>query len=242
MTVPQPNFVPPRPMPSPGPAPRPQMPVQQAKPSPSLLQRWRVPAIVGVAGLAVGAALAGGIAEGVTIPKWKGQVAAVAAGRDDALVQVEQLTGERDDLKGERDDLKSQLTTSQAKANKAENELAEERAALDSRSAALDTRASEVEAAEKAVAEREAAVTRTEKAVEASKITEGTWTVGRDVKAGKYVVDSPVNDTCYWAIYKSGTNGGVIIENDIVTGGRPTVSLKEGQDFTTQRCGSWIPA
>jgi hypothetical protein len=44
---------------------------------------------------------------------------------------------------------------------------------------------------------------------------------------------------CFWGIYKSGTNGAEIIANDVVTGGRPTVTLKTGQDFDSSRCGRW---
>lgn len=70
-------------------------------------------------------------------------------------------------------------------------------------------------------------------------IKEGIWTVGRDIEPGTYTTAKEVLGDCYWSITKSGTNGGDIIENDIVNGGRPTVTLSEGQDFTTSRCGGW---
>lgn len=70
-------------------------------------------------------------------------------------------------------------------------------------------------------------------------IDEGVWTVGLDVPAGTYRVTAPVDDDCYWAITKSGSNGEDIIANDIVSGGRPTVTLKKGQDFESARCGTW---
>ena len=70
-------------------------------------------------------------------------------------------------------------------------------------------------------------------------IEEGTWTVGEDFPAGTYKLQTAVTSTCYWGIYKSGTNQGTIIENDIVTGGRPTVTLKRGQDFESS-CGTWV--
>ena len=70
-------------------------------------------------------------------------------------------------------------------------------------------------------------------------IEEGSWTVGEDFPAGTYKLAAPATSTCYWGIYKSGTNQGTIIENDIVTGGRPTVTLKRGQDFKSD-CGTWV--
>jgi hypothetical protein len=72
-----------------------------------------------------------------------------------------------------------------------------------------------------------------------SDITEGTWTVGVDIKPGTYRVITAVDQQCYWSITKSGTNGDDIVANDIVTGGRPTVKLKKGQDFTNTGCGDW---
>lgn len=70
-------------------------------------------------------------------------------------------------------------------------------------------------------------------------IEDGTWVVGEDIPAGTYKVNQPVGDTCYWAITKSGSNGGSIIQNDLVQGGRPKVTIKKGQDFETARCGTW---
>lgn len=70
-------------------------------------------------------------------------------------------------------------------------------------------------------------------------IEEGTWTVGEDFPAGTYKLRDAATSMCYWGIYKSGTNQGTIIENDIVTGGRPTVTLKRGQDFDSN-CGTWV--
>lgn len=70
-------------------------------------------------------------------------------------------------------------------------------------------------------------------------ISEGSWTVGRDIKPGTYTTIETVGDSCYWKISTSGSNGDDIIANDIVTGGRPTVTLSEGHDFQTSRCGTW---
>lgn len=71
-------------------------------------------------------------------------------------------------------------------------------------------------------------------------IEEGIWTVGQDIVPGKYRVATPLSGECYWSITKTGTNGDDIIANDIPTGGRPQVTLRKGQDFETNGCGSWV--
>lgn len=73
----------------------------------------------------------------------------------------------------------------------------------------------------------------------ATVIEEGDWVVGTDIAAGTYRTIQPVTSTCYWGIYKAGTNKGTIIQNDIVTGGRPTVVLKNGQEFSNSGCGTF---
>lgn len=74
----------------------------------------------------------------------------------------------------------------------------------------------------------------------APSVDDGTWTVGIDLPAGTYRTTAVVSSDCYWGIYKSGTNGNDIIANDIPGGGRPTVTVKAGQDFRTARCGTWV--
>jgi hypothetical protein len=76
--------------------------------------------------------------------------------------------------------------------------------------------------------------------VPVSAISEGVWLVGSDIKAGTYRTIDPVMGDCYWEIGKPGTTA--IIDNDIVTGGRPTVVLRSGQQFTTRDCGDWARA
>lgn len=68
-------------------------------------------------------------------------------------------------------------------------------------------------------------------------ISDGTWTVGEDFPAGTYRVNNAPGD-CYWSIYKSGTNQSDIIDNHLGAGNL-RVTLKAGQDFETQRCGTW---
>lgn len=70
-------------------------------------------------------------------------------------------------------------------------------------------------------------------------IQDGTWTVGEDFPAGTYSATA-ADGTCYWAIYKSGQNQSLdsVVQNHL-GGGHLTVTLKAGQDFETERCGTW---
>jgi hypothetical protein len=92
---------------------------------------------------------------------------------------------------------------------------------------------------EKAVSARESSATSVEAVAESNAISDGTWTVGVDIKPDTYRTKEAVSAMCYWEITRSGTNGGDIVENDIVNGGRPTVTIRNGQDFKSERCGDW---
>lgn len=96
-----------------------------------------------------------------------------------------------------------------------------------------------VKTADAAVKKREEAITAAEKTQAANTIKEGTWTVGVDLEPGTYRTTSEVASGCYWGIYRTGSNGSDIIDNDIVSGGRPYVTLSAGQDFKSSRCGTW---
>ena len=132
------------------------------------------------------------------------------------------VEGERDELQASTKSLQQQVTDLKAKESM------------------LGQLAIDLDAKEKAVAERESAVTATEQQVAANTINEGTWTVGVDVEPGTYRTKDPVTGSCYWAIFRSGTNKDDIVQNDIVKGGSPTVTISAGQDFETSRCGSWV--
>lgn len=187
--------------------------------------KWLIPAIAAIAGGLVVGALVGIYAEG-KMQDWQAHSAAIALQRDDAQTQLEAVEASVTKLTAERNSARAAATTAESRAEAAEASLAE--------------KVTEVEEREAKVAEREKAVAATEQRVADTTITEGSWTVGRDIEAGTYATQDAVSSSCYWGIYRSGTNGDDIIQNDIVTGGRPTVTLKAGQDFTTKRCGSWI--
>lgn len=71
---------------------------------------------------------------------------------------------------------------------------------------------------------------------------DGTWEVGKDIKAGTYKTIVPADSIGgYWERDKD-LNGGInsIIDNGIGNpGAHVTVSLKAGTVFTTADCGTW---
>ena len=71
-------------------------------------------------------------------------------------------------------------------------------------------------------------------------VDDGIWTVGTDIPAGTYRTRDAVSSGCYWMVAKSGTNGEDILSNDLPSGGHPQVSVKRGQDFKTDGCGTWV--
>ena len=117
-----------------------------------------------------------------------------------------------------------------------------ETARENSRQVAENVRALEDQLAQQAadLAAREAAVTAVEEQAARNSIENGIWTVGVDIEPGTYRASEPIVGDCYWAIYTSGTNGDDIIENDIPTGGFPTVRLSAGQDFENNGCGTFV--
>jgi hypothetical protein len=71
-------------------------------------------------------------------------------------------------------------------------------------------------------------------------IEDGLWEVGVDIQIGRYKVIEPVdpNGFCYWQISPVGKPD-TIIDNGVVTGGRPIVTIKKNQTFETNGCGNW---
>lgn len=132
----------------------------------------------------------------------------------------------------QRDNARDALGSADARAAAAEARAQESVDAANARQAELDTR-------EAAVAAREAAVTVTEQQAAANQVGNGVWTVGVDVEPGTYRTTEAVTQMCYWGIYRTGSNGDDIIQNDIVTGGFPSVTLSAGQDFKSSDCGTW---
>lgn len=72
-------------------------------------------------------------------------------------------------------------------------------------------------------------------------IDDGVYHVGEDVPAGTYRLRDAVDgsDFCYWVKSKD-AEGGDIIDNNLASTGRLQVTLKKGQWFSTERCGTWV--
>lgn len=134
---------------------------------------------------------------------------------------IKDLTGRVDTVTRQRDAYKAREDQVQARED------------------AVKQREGQVQAREDALKQREDAVTQAEKVQAQNTIHEGNWAVGVDIQPGTYRTKDTVSGDCYWAIF-SDPNGRNIVANDIVTGGRPTVTLSRGQYFTTQGCGDWL--
>lgn len=165
--------------------------------------------------------LIGGVVLGTTIPDPK-------------------MSGEYLALKSEKDGVNGQLSALQGRFESLAAGIKGREAAVSTREDAVSKADATVKAADAAVKQREQAVTAAEKTQAANTIKEGTWTVGVDIEPGTYRTTEAVTSSCYWGIYRTGSNGSDIIDNDIVSGGRPSVSLSAGQDFETTRCGDWV--
>ncbi|WP_281860545.1 hypothetical protein [Salana multivorans] len=183
-----------------------------------------------------GAAVAVAITLAVVVPYYRGILAqwvdytdGLVVERDDALAEVERSAAETAIVVEDRDKYRDSVEAAEARADEAEAAIAD-----------IENREADLAAAEQAVADREAAVTATEQQIAANTFGPGRWVVGVDIEPGTYRVTEPVTgDRCYWAITRSGTNGDSIVSNDFGTLGNHTVTLSEGQDFESTRCGSW---
>lgn len=195
------------------------------KPAAGSKRTWKSKTLVGVVAAVV--LFGGGIFLGTTLPdpSKNEQYAALQEGKAGVDGKLESLQGDYATLEGIYLKLKDGTEARDDKATARETAVA---------------------AAEKKVAEAEAAVKKREEAVtgaEAIKAKntfgDGTRTVGRDIEPGTYIPTADVGSSCYWGIYATGTNGSDIVDNDLPGGGRPSVTLSEGQDFKSSRCGSW---
>lgn len=143
-------------------------------------------------------------------------------------------------LQSEKSTLSKELETAKSEYQTLEGGMKAREGRAASREAAAATKEASIKTAEEAVKKREEAVNVAEKQKAANTVREGTWTVGVDIEPGTYRTEAEVASSCYWGIYRTGSNGADIVDNDIVSGGRPMVNLSAGQDFKTSRCGTWL--
>jgi hypothetical protein len=197
-----------------------QVPEAKAQPSSKKRRRWVWPVAALVVGLLIGTAV------GRSDPTKSDEYQALQSDLSAAEEQIDTAKGATTVAVSRATAAEGKVQAAEAAAKAAQDEAAARGAELDTREAAL--------------AAREQAVTATEQRIANTSIGEGTWTVGRDVEPGTYRTTTAVSGQCYWGIHRSGSNGSDIIDNDIVTGGFPTVTLREGQDFTNRDCGTFI--
>ncbi|SNR98563.1 hypothetical protein [Blastococcus mobilis] len=177
--------------------------------------RWAVPLVALAVGFAGGAAIV------------------VASSDPTGSEEYQALEAELEGVRADQESVEADAQQVYRNAKDLEDQVAVRESGVDKRAADLDQQARDVKAREDAVAAIEQRIVQTS-------IGEGIWTVGVDVEPGTYRTAEPLTGYCYWAILKSGTNGGDIIENDGPEGGVPTVTLSPGQDFENSGCGTFV--
>jgi len=71
---------------------------------------------------------------------------------------------------------------------------------------------------------------------------EGTYEIGVDAKPGRYKTRVPEDSSgCYWEKLKDDSGGlnSVIANGEVNAGGRVSITLKHGQFFMSEDCGTW---
>jgi hypothetical protein len=178
--------------------------------------RWAMPTVALTAAVAIGSAA--GVAIGL------------AAADPTSSEEYQAVERRAETAEARNDSLASEVAVAEdnarGAAEPAEAEIAEQEAALAQREADVTA--------------REDAVAATEQRIADTSITQGIWTVGVDIEPGTYRTAEPVIGDCYWGVYTSGTNGSDIVDNDIPSGGFPTVTLSVGQDFENNGCGTFV--
>ena len=183
----------------------------------------------------VGATLVAGLVAGWGLNVYNYALSERNAASVAGLVEdKDSLTEELAAASNARESLHDQLDSVTAERD----QLAADEATLDERTSAVKQREDAVKGRENSVKRRENAVTKQERTIARNTIGEGDWAVGVDVQPGTYRTTDAVSGDCYWEI-NSDANGDNIVANDIVTGGRPTVTLANGQYFSSNRCGDW---
>lgn len=100
----------------------------------------------------------------------------------------------------------------------------------------VETAAAEIEEREAAVKKREDAVTSKEEQIAANSFGDGMHVVGINVASGIYRNEGV--ESCYYAWMSSTGSDADIVDNDL-TDGPATVTLREGENFRSDGCGTW---
>jgi hypothetical protein len=192
--------------------PRPDLSQQQTQ----LLALARRPKVAIPIALLIGVLAGAGLVAAVTpAPKATSEYLALE-GRLDRSMEAKD-----EDIAEQRDQIRD-LRVEKGKLETAANDVEKQQAAADARDAEL--------------ASRESAVGAAEAAKKASQFSDGVHIVGTTVSAGVYSISS--SNSCYY-VWRTGTGSDSdIVENNIVSG-PATVTLRDGEIFETNRCGTW---
>jgi hypothetical protein len=71
---------------------------------------------------------------------------------------------------------------------------------------------------------------------------EGTYEIGVDAQPGRYKTTVPQNSTgCYWERTKddSGDMDSIIANDNVNPGARASITVKSGEFFKSNDCGTW---
>jgi hypothetical protein len=194
---------------------------RQPRPDLSQLRTWllalaRRPKVVIPIALVVGALAGAGIVAGITPSPTATSEYLALEGRLDRSMDAKD-----DDIAEQRDQIRD-LRVEKGKLEAAASDVKKQKLAADTRDAELATRESAVGAAEAAK--------------KASQFSDGVHIVGTTVSSGTYSIAS--SDSCYY-VWRTGTGSdSEIVDNNIVSG-PATVTLRDGEVFETNRCGTW---
>jgi len=173
-------------------------------------------------------------------------IGAAAGGTTDPTTTAEYkaVAAERDQAKTDLAKAQSDLTAAQAEVESIAGDLPDREAAVAKATKDLDKREADVSAAEqaarateKALHKREVAVGIVEDEIAANTIGDGTYEVGKDIKAGTYKTEGAGG--CYFAV-NGDANGNNIISNNI-SDGQMIVTVSNGQ-FLELNCSNadWV--
>jgi hypothetical protein len=71
---------------------------------------------------------------------------------------------------------------------------------------------------------------------------DGTYEIGVDAKPGRYKTRVPEDSSgCYWEKMKDDSGGfnSLIANGEVNPGGRVSITLKRGEFFNSEDCGTW---
>ncbi|MDQ1130252.1 hypothetical protein [Microbacterium sp. SORGH_AS_0888] len=105
--------------------------------------------------------------------------------------------------------------------------------------AALASAKQDIAKREADVAAREAAVKKTEQQVAANSFGEGIRLVGKNTAPGVYTTGTITSGRCYYVWKTSTASDADIVDNNIVKSGTATVTLRDGEVFSSNSCGTW---